>query len=108
MSAKNRRRRQVPPPRAAAGRAHRLPLRPLQLPAEPKPQDGERGDAELCAFLLRVIGGAVPESIDAEMTAALVAMLLQVMTESVQIRLGLAPEHARAAAMGYLVAKAHG
>jgi hypothetical protein len=94
-------------PHAQAGQSRWLPLRPLQLPAEPKPQDGQRGEAELCAFLLQVIGGAVPESVDAEMTAALVAMILTVMTESIQIKLGLTPEQGRAAALGYLTAKAN-
>lgn len=106
MSNRNRPRRQALRPRATAGQPGRLPLRPLQLAAEPKPENGRRGEAELCAFLLRVIGGAVPESVDAEMTAALVAMILKVMTENITIRTGLAPEHGRAAAVGWLLARA--
>jgi hypothetical protein len=108
MSARNGQRRQVPGPRGTAGQPGRLPLRPLQLSVEPKPENGQRGEAELCAFLLQVIGGVVPKSVDAEMTAGLVAMLLTVMTENITIKFGLAPEHGRAAAVGYLAAIAQG
>jgi hypothetical protein len=102
----------VPRPRATAGQPHRLPLRPIQLPAEPSqdqsPERAQRTEADLCAFLLQVIGGKVPESVDAEMTAALVAMILTVMSERIQLQFGLSPDQGRAAALGYLAAKAQG
>lgn len=93
---------------SARGRLRGLPLKPLPLPADPGQQAGQLTEAELCVFLLGVVGGTVPESVGAEVTGALVAMILTVMSERVQLQFGLSPDQGRAAALGYLAAKAQG
>lgn len=86
-----------------------LPLRPLQLPAEPGPQDGQHGEAAIYAWLNRaVIDDVPPAPLDAEMAANLATLLLVVMTENVRHQTGLAPDQARAAAVGWIAAKAQG
>jgi hypothetical protein len=99
-----------PRPRRPASRPRLpLPLRPLQLPAEPGPQDGQDGVAAIYAWLHRAVVDDVPPApLDAEMAANLATLLLVVLTENVRHQTGLAPDQARAAAVGWIAAKAQG
>jgi hypothetical protein len=109
MSAKNRQRRQVPGPRATAGRPGRLPLRPLQMPVEEghvqvplpafgKPAAMQRHEAEAYAFLKRVV---VDDDGTAECSQraalALCGFVLGTLELIHQYTLGMTAEQARVA-----------
>jgi hypothetical protein len=86
-------------------RPRRLPLRPLQPP--PEPQDAGRGEAAIWRWLHKaVVEDVAPEPLDAEMAANLATLLLVVLTENARHQLGVEPEQARAAALGWIAAKA--
>jgi hypothetical protein len=85
-------------------RRGRLPLKAVQLPGEDAPRPA-RGERDLYALLKQVaINKTVPESIDGEMTAALVALAVEVMTENLKLK-GIPPESARGAVLGWILGR---
>ena len=82
----------------------RKPGQPVQLPPEPDPD----GEAAIWAWLHKaVVENVPPEPLDAAMAANLATVLLVILTENVRHQTGLEPEQARAAAVGWIAAKAH-
>jgi hypothetical protein len=78
------------------------------MPSARQPAADPRGEAAIYAWLNRaVVDDVPPEPLNAEMAAHLATVLLLVMTDNVRHQLGLEPGHARAAALGWIAAKAH-
>lgn len=86
-----------------ARNGQRGPSRRVRAAAEHDPA----GEAAIWSWLNRaVVEDVPPEPLDADMARHLGTVLLLVLTENVRHQLGLEPDQARGAALGWIAAKA--